>query len=179
MREVNMELPKRKATRLKGYDYSLNNGYFVTVCTHNRKHVFGHIPNVGQGLAPAETELSVYGMIARKQIMNLETRYPFLKIDKYIIMPDHIHMIIMFNKEAMTAGASPCPTEEKSDFTKVTLSDVMCAFKSLTTRACKQNGFSGKLFHSSYNDEIIRNVQHYEEIWKYVDTNILRWQEKI
>ena len=176
MRDFIMKFPKRKPTRLKGYDYSSNNSYFVTVCSYDRQPVFGHISAVGQGLAPAEMHLSEYGQIAREQILDLEKRYPFLKIEKYIIMPDHIHMILMFNKEFRTAGASPCPTGEESAILKVTLSDVMCTFKSLATRACKLKGFDGKLFQSSFNDEVIRNLQHYDEVWKYIDTNILRWQ---
>ena len=106
-----MELPKRKPTRLKGYDYSQNGAYFVTICTHNRKCILGNI--VGQGLAPAEIVLSQYGKIAKEQLLDLENRYKTIKIDKYVIMPNHIHIIVILDN---TAGASPCPT----------ISDVIC-----------------------------------------------------
>ena len=119
------ELPKRKSTRLKGYDYSQNGAYFVTVCTDMRKQVLGDI-SVGKGLAPSENCLSEYGKIAEEQLMELEQRYDFIKIQKYVIMPNHIHIIIMIMRDD-TAGASPCPT----------LSDVICTYKSLTTRFCK------------------------------------------
>ena len=119
---MNMKLPKRKPTRLKKYDYSQNGYYFVTICTHNKKHIFGNI--VGQGLAPAEINLSECGKIAESEITNLENRYKHIKIDKYVIMPNHIHAIIIIDK--YTAGASPCPT----------LSEIICSFKSITTRKC-------------------------------------------
>ena len=103
---MNVELPKRKPTRLKNYDYSGDGAYFITICTHNRKKLFSNI--VGQGLAPAEIQLSKFGEIANAEILALENRYNNIKIDKYVIMPNHIHAIIIINRE--TAGASPCPT---------------------------------------------------------------------
>ncbi|MBO5370636.1 MAG: transposase [Clostridia bacterium] len=119
-----MGLPKRKPTRLRGYDYSTPGAYFITICTQNRECILGNI--VGQGLAPAETRLSQYGKIAKDQLLDLENRYKSIKIDKYTIMPNHIHAIFIIEN---TAGASPCPT----------ISDIICSFKSLTTRICNKS----------------------------------------
>ena len=99
-----MEFPKRKPTRLKEYDYSQNGAYFVTICTRGKKCILSDII-VGQGLAPAETNLSQYGKIAEEQLLALKKRYKTIEIDKYVIMPNHIHIIIISNK---TAGACPC-----------------------------------------------------------------------
>ncbi len=156
-----MELPQRKPTRLKNYDYSGNGYYFVTICTDNRREILSHI--VGQGLAPAENRLSDYGKIAERQLLDLENRYTCVKIDKYVIMPNHIHAIIVIQNEA--AGASPCPT----------LSDIVCVFKSVTTRLCKQKHPTDKIFQKSFHDHIIRNEKDYREIWEYIDNNPLKW----
>lgn len=157
-----MNLPKRKPTRLKGYDYSSVGAYFVTICTQNRECIFGEI--VGQGLAPAEIILSQYGIIAQKQLSELENRYKSIKIDKYVIMPNHIHLIILITD---TAGASPCPT----------ISDIICSFKSLTTRICnKSDNKHRKIFQTSFHDHIIRNEKDYQKIWEYVDSNPLKWK---
>ncbi len=159
-----MELPKRKPTRLKGYDYSAPGAYFITICTHNRKNLLSKI--VGQGLAPAENKLTGYGNIAKEQIELLGKRYNGIKIDKYVIMPNHIHILI--SNYEMAAGASPCPT----------ISDVICAFKSLTTKLCKKEGLKEhKLFQSSFHDHIIRCEKDYKKIWEYIDTNVLRWED--
>ncbi|MBE6756568.1 MAG: transposase [Clostridia bacterium] len=158
-----MKLPERKQIRLQNYDYSSPGAYYVTLCTEKRRKVLSDII-VGQGLAPAETRLSHYGKIAEEQLLLLQKRYDFIKIDKFVIMPDHIHAIVIFKDYA--AGASPRPT----------LFDVMCVYKSLTTRLCKQTGFNEKkLFQSSYFDHVIRNPQDYEETWKYIDENPLRY----
>ena len=157
-----MDLPKRKPARLKGYDYSQDGAYFITICTNDRKCILGNI--VGQGLAPAEIVLSQYGKIAKEQLLDLENRYKTIKIDKYVIMPNHIHIIVILGN---TAGASPRPT----------ISDVICSFKSLTTRMCKKEGFAElHLFQSSFHDHIIRGEKDYQKIWEYIDTNPLKWE---
>ena len=90
------ELPKRKYPRLDNYDYSSTGAYFVTICTQNRRCVLSRI--VGRGLAPAETtaiEYTSLGEIAEKQLFLLADRYPYLTIDQYVIMPNHIHAILI------------------------------------------------------------------------------------
>ena len=157
-----MELPKRKPTRLKGYDYSSAGAYFVTVCTQNRECILGNI--VGQGFTPTKMSLSQYGKIAKDQLLDLENRYKSIKIDKYVIMPNHIHIIVIVDN---TAGASPCPT----------ISNVICSFKSLTTRICNNLcNRKQKIFQTSFHDHIIRGEKDYQKIWEYIDTNPLKWE---
>ena len=158
------ELPKRKHPRLDNYDYSSTGAYFVTICTQNRRCVLSRI--VGRGLAPAETtaiEYTSLGEIAEKQLFLLADRYPYLTIDQYVIMPNHIHAILILNGE--TAGASPRPT----------LTDIVCTYKSLTTRECKKSGFREKLFQTSFYEHVIRSREDYEEIVKYIYENPIRW----
>lgn len=158
-----MKLTKRKPTRLKNYDYNTPGAYFITICSHNRKNIFSNI--VGQGLAPAENSLLEFGKIAENELLKLENRYKNIKVDKYVIMPNHIHAIITIENE--TAGASPCPT----------LSDVICSFKSITARKCRLIKPNERIWQTSFHDHIIRGEKDYREIWNYIDTNPLKWQE--
>ena len=160
---MNVGLPKRKPTRLKNYDYSGDGAYFITICTHNRKKLFSNI--VGQGLAPAEIQLSKFGEIANAEILALENRYNNIKIDKYVIMPNHIHAIIIIKQK--TAGASPCPT----------LSDIVCSFKSITTRKCHCVKPSQNIWQRSFHDHIIRGENDYLKILSYIETNPQKWNE--
>ena len=158
------QLPKRKHPRLDNYDYSSAGAYFITICTQNIRCVLSRI--VGRGLAPAETtevEYTSLGELAEKQLFLLEDRYPHLAIDRYVIMPNHIHAIMILNGD--TAGASPRPT----------ITDIVCAYKSLTTRECKKNGYVKKLFQTSFYEHIIRGREDYEEIVKYIHENPTRW----
>ncbi len=68
-----MELPQRRPTRLRNYDYSSDGYYFVTICTYKKEKLFSNI--VGQGLAPAEIQLSEFGEIANYELCDLENRY--------------------------------------------------------------------------------------------------------
>ncbi|MBQ2421283.1 MAG: hypothetical protein II284_07800 [Clostridia bacterium] len=184
------ELPKRKHPRLENYDYSSAGAYFVTICTQNRRCVLSRI--VGRGLAPAITsgiEYTLFGKIAEEQLLLLEKRYPCLTVEQYSIMPNHIHAILILANEA--AGASPRPTimdivcaykslttrenEAAGASPRPTIMDIVCAYKSLTTRECKKNGFDGKLFQTSFYEHIIRGQEDYDEIAKYIYENPMQW----
>ena len=161
------KLPQRKHPRLDNYDYSSAGLYFITICSHNRKCIFSRI--VGRGLAPAESnevriEYKLFGKIVEKQLLQLKNRYPTLKIYAYVIMPNHIHMII--NPAFEAAGASPRPT----------VMDIICTFKSLTTRECKKAYPTDKVFQNSFYEHIIRNKEEYAEIMKYIHDNPAAWE---
>ena len=94
----------------------------------------------------------------------IEERYPNVIIDDYVIMPNHIHAIVKITNKA--AGASPRPT----------LTDVVCTYKSLTTKACKEAfEFEAGLFQTSFYEHVIRNKHDYEEIIKYIYENPMNW----
>ena len=155
-------LPKRKHPRLKEYDYGAAGAYFVTICTQDKRCVLSRI--VGRGLAPAEIQYTQYGKIAEEQLYLLENRYPGIQIDQHVIMPNHIHMILLI--EETTAGASPRPT----------VMDVVCTYKSLTTRECKKVEPIEKLFQTSFYEHVIRGREDYDEIAKYIQENPAKWQ---
>lgn len=119
---------------------------------------------VGRGLAPADVEYTQYGRIAEEQLLLLEKRYSILKIGQYVIMPNHIHIIFILTGEA-PAGASPRPT----------LTDIVCAYKSLTTRECKKLVLTQKLFQNSFYDHVIRDEKDFEEKYNYILANPSRW----
>ena len=155
------QLPQRKHPRLDHYDYSTPGAYFITICTQGRRCLLSKI--VGQGLAPADIQYTVYGDIAREQLFLLEERYPNLHIDRFVIMPNHIHAILSLEE---TAGASPRPT----------VTDIVCAYKSLTTRECKKAKPIDKLFQTSFYEHVIRGQADYDEIAEYIVNNPKQWE---
>ena len=98
-----MELPKRKHPRLKNYDYSSNGYYFITFCIENPKV---KLSTVGRGLDPAvaEVKLTDYGKIVEEEILGVQERHEIVKIDKYCIMPNHVHLIIIIDDFGVPAG---------------------------------------------------------------------------
>ncbi|MBR5157399.1 MAG: transposase [Clostridia bacterium] len=153
----NIILPKRKPTRLKGYDYSASGVYFVTICTHNRECLLSNI--VGEGLcALPKNTLTPIGKETEKSIQYINNNYIGVKIDKYTIMPNHIHLIVILDD----SGGHGNPP----------LQNIIGQLKSYTT-----NKFDHVLWQRSFHDHIIRNKKDYQKICEYVDTNILKWEE--
>lgn len=150
-----------KSIRLKNYDYSLNGSYFITICSYNKNCIFGKI--VGQGLCSCR--LTKIGMIIDDEIKSLEKRYDCIKIDNYIVMPNHIHMIISIERQEQ----SPCPT----------IGDIICTLKSITTKKSNvmDNAKGRKIWQTSYYDHIIRNQKEYEDVWSYIEYNVAKWNE--
>ena len=105
------ELPKRKQIRIENYDYSTPGAYFITVCTANRERIFwsdrrGELCSpadtapTGDRRSPLRVELSDIGIIVDKEIQKLNSVYDAVRVDKYCIMPDHIHFIISIDTDA-------------------------------------------------------------------------------
>lgn len=152
------EKPNRKRLRLINYDYNSDGYYFVTICTKDRKCVLGQINSVGSADSCApQMKLSNYGEITFKGI-NAIIEY----VDKYIIMPNHIHMILRFNNSKGGVSGTPRPTNR--------LSGIIGYYKRLVNN---QIGFN--IWQTSFYDHIIRNEQDYLRIWEYIDTNVIKW----
>ncbi len=117
---------------------------------------------VGEALAPPVSKLSPIGEIVEEQMSDLEERYKNILIDEYVIMPDHIHMILIIKK---AGGASTSPT----------MNDIIRTFKSLTSRICKQRFGIENLFQRSFYDHVIRNRKDYETRKKYILENPIKW----
>lgn len=99
-----MNLPKRKKNRLKEYDYSRSGAYFVTICTKYKKHILSKI-NVGDGFpVPLITQ---QGNVVDYYINKISEKYSAINVDKYVIMPNHIHLLISIKKESGTGNPSP------------------------------------------------------------------------
>lgn len=148
---------RRKRIRLENYDYSSDGAYFVTVCVIRKdislwKNVAANC--VRQNITH---ELSDIGKLIDKEIQKIETIYDSITVDKYCIMPDHIHMILSIDTKWRTQFAP-------------TISRVIKQFKGAVT---KQLGFS--IWQKSFNDKIIRNEKAYLEIWHYIDENPIKY----
>ena len=144
-----MDLPQRKPNRLPGYDYGQNGAYFITVCTVDRKRILSDIVGDDAHIVPKPI-----GEVVEKYIRNAP------EIEKYVIMPDHIHMIIRLDDGAMRA--SP-PTKNR-------VAGIVRSIKALTTKEVGE-----AVFQRSYYDHVIRNQEDYVALAEYIQTNPLRW----
>ena len=174
-----MDRPKRKPLRLPDYDYSAPGACFVTICTHDRRCILSDTA-VGEGLAPPAATLTPIGQIVEEQIRAIPARYPAIEIEKYVIMPNHIHLLVSIRD--LSGGASPSPTvgtgasSSEGDMLP-SLFDVVRVLKSLTTRMARPFLGENPLWQRSYHEHVIRNEEDYRQIREYIDTNPARWAE--
>ena len=155
-----MELPKRKPNRLKEFDYSQPNAYFITICTKNKEKLFWE--NVGASIArPEDMNLSQYGKIVKEAIEKIPNIYPTITVDNFVIMPNHIHLLLQIHSDC-NGRAMLAPT----------ISDVVQQMKGYVTKQIGKSVWQ-KLFH----DHVIRGQQDYLKIWNYIEGNPSKWEE--
>lgn len=149
---------------MKEYDYSQIGMYFVTICTENRKQVLSKIIDENhRGNALPLPNNTLIGNIIESTIKYMNNKYYNLDIEKYIIMPNHIHMIIHIKGKD---GALP-------------LQDIIRTFKTYTTMQYYKinNVKKSKLWQRNYYEHVIRNEKEYWLIYEYIENNPLNWDK--
>lgn len=148
----------RRAIRLKGYDYRANGAYFITICTVNREPVLGSVFD-------GEIHHSPTGEIVQDAWLWLEQQYLYVILDAFVIMPNHLHGILVL---APTGEVAPKP-----------LGGLIGAFKTVSTKQFNQRqGLdAGKLWQPYFHDHIIRNEADLDRVRKYIADNPARWKE--
>ena len=144
---------RRKPTRIPGYDYSTENYYFITICAYEKKCIFGK-----------PEQLNEVGQIAQKCIEKISDIFCSVRVDNYVVMPNHIHCII---------------TLEGTDYGVIhpSVSTVIGQYKMTVTKQVREIYPNMKVWQRSFHDHIIRNQKSYERIWNYVEYNAQKWDE--
>ncbi|MDR1735866.1 MAG: hypothetical protein LBR85_03230 [Oscillospiraceae bacterium] len=159
------DLPVRKHPRLNNFNYSSKGAYFITFCIKNRHELLGRIV-VGRGILDApHVDLSEYGVNLCNTIDFIHQNNDNVKIHKYVIMPNHVHMIVMVDEDDGGASGKPRPTNAE-------IPKLISSIKRFTN---KQAGFN--MWQISYHDHIIRDEEDYQNHWRYIDENPRRWAE--
>ena len=162
------DLPKRKQIRLKDYDYSQNGYYFITICARNRKNIFSEIVCMSNDMVCADNIYAHYtkcGKWVEIAIQAVSAHYDDVFVDKYVIMPNHIHLILVFDRASIQ-------TKNGRMISAPTVPVVIGQSKRWVS---KQIGFS--CWQKSYYEHIIRNEQEYLKISEYIQNNPLKWKE--
>jgi len=166
------------SARLKYYDYSGSGGYFITICTKNCKHYLGKIID-------GKIELTNIGMRAGICWQEISKHYPFVKLDQYIVMPNHVHGIIFINKNNDVMAQNPAIRYDKkldgmSGFNKFgpqsgNLGSIIRGFKIGVKKHATQNNLLFE-WQSRFYDHIVRNEEELKRIRQYIIENPLKWE---
>ncbi len=152
----NPEIHHRRSIRLQGYDYSKSGAYFVTICTFQRQHLFGEVNN-------GEMQLNVTGQIISAIWQKIPQHFPNVELDQFILMPDHLHGIIVILEQAETLYS---------------LATIIQNFKSISARKINKinQNLGVSIWQRNYHERIIRNDQELHRLREYVLTNPENWQ---
>lgn len=153
----------RKQNRLSFYDYSQNDAYFITICTRDRERILSEVVGGGALDAP-QIRFLPYGKIVDNEIKRSNEIYDHIKIDKYVIMPNHIHLIIIIQNRENGTSRAPSPTN-------AIIPSFISMLKRFTNKKCGE-----KIWQRSFHDHIIRDEADYQRIWQYIDTNPVKWE---
>ncbi len=184
-------LHHRRSIRLKGYDYSQNGAYFITICTQDRENCFGEIINV-------QIVHNDAAHMVGKWYNELTNKYPNIELDEFVIMPNHFHCIIQIINEntgqnmghnvGQTHRSAPTMDDNNESVganlcVRPKINEIIQWFKTMTSneyiRNVKQQGwksFSGKLWQRNYYEHIIRDENELNRIRNYIKTNLIKWQ---
>jgi REP element-mobilizing transposase RayT len=169
-------LPNRQSIRLPDHDYSQSGYYFVTICIRNMDFWLGKI-------ADAKMRLSDVGLIARQCWLEIPAHYPHVRLDEFVIMPNHIHGIIIIDNENVWAenfqpvraqNSEPVHNKYQSIIPR-SLGCIIRGFKIGVTKWCRQNGHPDFQWKKNYHDHIIRSTRSLDNIREYIQNNPLKW----
>ena len=155
-----MEYSKRKHPRLKDYDYSQNGAYYITICVEGHHCLLGGIEN-------QQIQLSDYGEIAKKYIDGIDSHYPFVRVVNYIVMPNHVHLLIQKDIPPQIVLQGYQGNEIKT----ASIETIVHAFKRFTMREIGR-----PIWQSSFYEHIIRNLSDIQRVSDYIDANPRRWR---
>ncbi len=160
------ELRTRKTPRLQSFDYNSMGAYFITICTQDRRCILSRIVGTGVLDCP-QIELTKYGTIAEKYIKQLNNFYDHISLGSYVIMPNHIHLLL-FVKD-IGQSRTPVPTG------RTRANSAFSQFISTFKRFCNKD-YGKNIWQARAYDHIIRNRQDYDEHIRYIYENPIRWQ---
>ena len=156
------EFTKRKTPRWQSYDYNDPGAYFITICTESKAKILSKIVGTGVLDCP-QVELTSYGKVADKYLNQLNDFYDYIKVDSYVIMPNHIHIMLFIYPHGQSG--TPVPTRANSAFLH---------FISTFKRFCNKE-YGHNIWQSRSNDHIIRNREDYEKHLNYIYENPMKW----
>ncbi len=182
------------SARAQWWDYSSNAAYFITICTHNRLHFFGKIISNNM-------QLSQMGNFAQSCWFQIPNHFPFVQLGAFVVMPNHIHGIIIINKsndgtpnlssqnllppmvETLNFASLPPPPQQQQQQQQTNkfgpqsqnLASIVRGYKIGVTKHSKNTNPDFK-WQARYHDHIIRNDAEYQRINDYIETNPLKWE---
>jgi REP element-mobilizing transposase RayT len=179
--------PNRRSIRLPGYDYARAGWYFLTICCHNRAHLFGEIVGA-YGIRPEITEptmkLNEFGIIAQNEWLKTADIRANVELGEFVIMPNHMHAIVglsgLSEWQNHQSGINDAPGVFNTPLRSPsqTIGAIVRGYKSAVTRQLRQLGQNGNIWQRNYYEHIIRNEDSFLQISEYIIHNPGLWADE-
>lgn len=171
----NPDIHHRRSIRLKGYDYTQNGAYFVTIVTYQRTHLFGKVVN-------GVMQLNEWGEIARREWFKTAELRPYVELfeDEFVVMPNHAHGILWMNDDVVRTERRSARTNDVVPHVDAgSLGAIVRAYKSAVTYAINaaRQTRGMMVWQRNYYEHIIRNDADLNRIRKYIAENPLKWAD--
>jgi len=165
------KLPVRKRLRLPDYDYSSPGAYFITICTQHRRCILSRISrNTVGAIHESPAKLTPCGIIVDRVINQITDQYPAY-VDSYVIMPNHIHLIIVITETEDARTIRESPLRGRS-----VISKMIGYIKMNSSKEIHRCFGDSNIWQRGFYDHVIRDRRDYEQIAKYIYENPIRWQ---
>jgi REP element-mobilizing transposase RayT len=170
---------RRCSLRLPDYDYTQPGAYFVTICTYEKKSLFGKVVN-------GEMILNEVGQVAHQEWLRLNIRFRHMDFSTFVVMPNHVHGIIYISADMNHKGlgdpapfAGPLCSNSKFQVLPGSLGAVVRAYKASVTWRIRAIGLTNQahIWQRNYYEHVIRNEQDFQTICDYIETNPQKWQQ--
>lgn len=161
------------SARLAGYDYGSDGAYFVTICTRDRMHFFGDIVD-------GDIRLSEIGEIADNCWQQIPDHFPFVRLDGFVIMPNHVHGIVVIDQGVSVETQNLASLQGNLPWTRFgpqsrNLASIIRGFKIGVTKYARNNTSIFEVWQPRFHDHIIRDDDEYERISAYIRDNPKNW----
>ncbi|MBR5448292.1 MAG: transposase [Clostridia bacterium] len=156
------KLPTRKRNRLKDYDYSSSGMYFVTICTKDKKNILW--AKESSDVVVKSVKLSQYGQIVDETINSIPTYYPHVTLLQYVIMPNHVHLVLYIPNDGGRILSSPTMSR----------ASIITVIGQMKRQVSKMIGKS--IWQRSFHDHVIRDKRDYNKISEYIRENPIKWK---
>ncbi len=193
LKKINMEKYQNKyridTTRLKNWDYGSTGFYFVTICTRHHENYFGDIIQPIEtlnfaslyGLSSPQLHPKPIGKIARQYWSEIPNHFPFVVLDEFVIMPDHLHGILYFDKpdrrDAKSCVSTVIPTTNKFAPQSQNLGSVIRGYKAAVKKYATMNSIEFA-WQPRYHDHVIHTERELQAIRRYIQNNPKKWMDK-
>jgi len=169
--KYNPDIHHRRSIRLKEYDYSQAEGYYVTIVTQNRVCLFGDVVD-------GKMVLNDWGRIVQRCWLEIPQHYPSVSLDEFIIMPNHTHGIIMINDQIQNCGVKNFESQRNryQHIIPRSLGSMVRGFKIGVTKWFRKNTDVYNVWQRNYWEHVIRNDYDLNQIREYIITNPLKWE---